>query len=107
MSDEQAPLEEKYGPVEEYAGGEIRTCHGIVNKWLLLVYTILLIWAVSYLIGPFKGFKPTFGYWGGLGPGLARELVGALGRTGAIALGIFLGGMIVFFAWIALLAFRK
>jgi hypothetical protein len=51
----------RYGEVEEYARGEIRVYHGIVNKWLLLVYAILAIWGVYYL----------FKFWGGLGPGLA------------------------------------
>jgi len=50
----------KYGEVEEYAGGEIRSYHGIINKWLLVVYAILAVWGVYYL----------FKYWGGLGPGL-------------------------------------
>jgi hypothetical protein len=47
--------------VEEYAGGEIRVRHGIVNRWLLVVYVGLFVWAIYYL----------FAYWGGLGPGLA------------------------------------
>jgi hypothetical protein len=47
--------------VEEYARGEIRAYHGIVNKWLLVVYAALAVWAIYYL----------FKYWGGLGPGLA------------------------------------
>ncbi|HKZ76601.1 MAG TPA: hypothetical protein VJ259_08040 [Actinomycetota bacterium] len=50
------------GPVEDYARGEVRAYHGIVNRWLLLVYAVLGVWAVYYL----------FKYWGGLGPGLAR-----------------------------------
>jgi hypothetical protein len=48
--------------VEEFAQGEIRSYHGFVNKWLLLVYTALTIWSVYYLVK----------FWGGLGPGLAR-----------------------------------
>jgi hypothetical protein len=51
----------RYGEVEEYAQGEIRAHHGIVNRWLLLVYAILAVWGVYYLVK----------YWGGLGPGLA------------------------------------
>lgn len=47
--------------IQEYAGGEIRSRHGIVNLWLIVVYVTLLAWAVYYLIR----------YWGGLGPGLA------------------------------------
>ncbi len=44
------------------AGGEIRAYHGIVNRWLLVVYAILGVWGVYYLVR----------YWGGLGPGLPR-----------------------------------
>ena len=47
--------------IEEFAGGEIRSRHGIVNRWLLVVYLVLFVWAIYYL----------FEYWGGLGPGLA------------------------------------
>jgi hypothetical protein len=50
------------GPVEEYAGGEVRSYRGIVNRWLLVVYAGLALWGVYYLVR----------YWGGLGPGLAR-----------------------------------
>jgi hypothetical protein len=59
---EMAERERSHGPIEEYARGEIRAYHGIVNKWLLAVYAILAIWGIYYL----------FVYWGGLGPGLAR-----------------------------------
>jgi hypothetical protein len=51
----------KSDEVEQYAGGEIQSYRGIVNKWLLLVYAILAVWGIYYL----------FRYWGGLGPGLA------------------------------------
>ena len=54
--------DERRGPIEEHARGEIRSYHGIVNWWLLAVYAILTVWAIYYL----------FKYWGGLGPGLAR-----------------------------------
>jgi hypothetical protein len=47
--------------VHEYARGEIRAYHGIVNRWLLLVYAVLAVWGIYYLVK----------YWGGLGPGLA------------------------------------
>jgi hypothetical protein len=60
MTDEGHKPADKHGPIEEYARGEIRTRHGIVNKWLLVVYAVLAVWAVYYL----------FKYWGGLGPGL-------------------------------------
>jgi hypothetical protein len=46
--------------VEEYGGGHIQARHGHVNIWLMVVYFVLLVWALYY------GFK----YWGGLGPGL-------------------------------------
>jgi len=54
--------QERRGPIEEHAHGEVRSYHGIVNVWLLAVYAILTVWAIYYL----------FKYWGGLGPGLAR-----------------------------------
>lgn len=60
MTDETTEREARHGPVEEYARGEIRSHHGIVPKWLLVVYAILAVWGVYYL----------FKYWGGLGPGL-------------------------------------
>jgi len=60
MADEAHDREAKHGSIEEYAQGEIRAYHGIVNKWLLLVYAILAVWGIYYL----------FKYWGGLGPGL-------------------------------------
>ena len=54
-----APLRE----CKEYAQGEIKSYHGIVNRWLLAVYAILFHWAIYYL----------FTYWGCLGPGLGRS----------------------------------
>ena len=48
--------------LEEYAGGEIRSRHGRVNRWLLVVYVLLAAWGVYYL----------FAFWGGLGPGQGR-----------------------------------
>jgi hypothetical protein len=50
------------GGIEEFAGGEIRSYRGIVNRWLLAVYLALGAWACYYLVR----------FWGGLGPGLAR-----------------------------------
>lgn len=52
--------EGKYGEVEEYHFSGIQVYHGIINKWLLLVYLVLGLWAIFYI----------FKYWGGLGPGL-------------------------------------
>ena len=49
-------------PLREYARGEIRSYQGRVNRWLVVVYALLALWAVYYLVT----------YWGGLGPGLAR-----------------------------------
>ena len=59
---ERHPEASERGPVHEYAQGEIQAYEGRVNRWLLVVYVVLAIWAVYYL----------FTYWGGLGPGLAR-----------------------------------
>jgi hypothetical protein len=60
MTGEGHEQDAQYSPIEEYARGEIRARHGIVNKWLLVVYAVLAVWGVYYL----------FKYWGGLGPGL-------------------------------------
>jgi hypothetical protein len=62
VTSEVAERERRQGPIEEYSHGEVRAYHGIVNKWLLVVYAILAVWGIYYL----------FTYWGGLGPGLAR-----------------------------------
>jgi len=48
--------------VHDYAGGEVSTRRGRVNRWLLVVYLALAVWGVYYLIR----------YWGGLGPGLGQ-----------------------------------
>jgi hypothetical protein len=60
VSDPKPERHLRHGEVEEYAQGEIRSYHGIVNKWLLVVYAILAVWGIYYLIK----------YWGGLRPGL-------------------------------------
>jgi len=60
MAEEPPERDTRAGSVEEYAQGEIRVYRGIVNKWLLVVYAVLVVWGVYYL----------FKYWGGLGPGL-------------------------------------
>jgi hypothetical protein len=52
--------ERERGAVHEYAGGEIQSHTGRVNRWLLVVYVVLALWAIYYLVV----------YWGGLGPGL-------------------------------------
>lgn len=62
MTDGTPERHPRYGEIEEYAQGEIRSYHGIVNKWLLLVYALLAIWGIYYL----------YKYWGGLGPGLSQ-----------------------------------
>ena len=46
--------------IQDYAQGEIGSRHGRVNRWLVIVYVVLTVWAIGYLIV----------YWGGLGPGL-------------------------------------
>ena len=38
-----------------FAGGEIQSRHGIVNRWLIVVYVILSVWAVYYLITYWSG----------------------------------------------------
>jgi hypothetical protein len=48
--------------IHEYAGGEVSTRRGRVNRWLLVVYVVLAVWGVYYLVV----------YWGGLGPGLGQ-----------------------------------
>lgn len=50
----------KADEVENFGGGHIQARHGRVNRWLLLVYLVLFVWALYY------GYT----YWGGLGPGL-------------------------------------
>ena len=45
---------------EDYGGGHVKARHGRINGWLLVVYTVLFVWAIYY------GYV----YWGGLGPGL-------------------------------------
>jgi hypothetical protein len=64
-AEREAPIgehERRRGPLQEYGGGEIRTYHGLVNRWLLAVYAVLGVWGAYYLVR----------YWGGLGPGLPR-----------------------------------
>ena len=46
--------------IHDYAGGEVSTRRGRVNRWLLVVYLVLVVWAIYYLVTS----------WGGLGPGL-------------------------------------
>lgn len=46
--------------LQEYAQGEISSRHGRVNRWLIVVYVVLVIWSAAYLVL----------YWSGLGPGL-------------------------------------
>ena len=38
-----------------FAGGEIQSRHGIVNRWLIVVYIILAAWAAYYLIAYWSG----------------------------------------------------
>jgi hypothetical protein len=62
MTDGTPERHPRYGEIEEYAQGEIRSYRGIINTWLLLVYAVLAVWGIYYL----------FKYWGGLGPGLGQ-----------------------------------
>jgi hypothetical protein len=48
--------------MHEYAGGYIQAHHGGIPAWLLVVYLILLLWALYY----------AYVYWGSLGPGLGQ-----------------------------------
>jgi hypothetical protein len=99
--------------LEHYAGGEIQARHGIVNRWLLGLYTVLFLWSIYYLIGPFEGWRPTFAFWGwgGLGAGLsskgAEEGVAGLQVIGVIALLVTLICIVAFFAWVVILARKK
>lgn len=49
-----------------YGGGHIKARHGRINRWLLVVYLVLFVWALYY------GYQ----YWGGLGPGLDLSVGG-------------------------------
>lgn len=55
-----APEEPHERQTQKYGGGHIEARHGRINRWLLLVYLVLFVWALYY------GYT----YWGGLGPGL-------------------------------------
>ena len=48
--------------LHEYAGGYIQAHHGGIPAWLLVVYLVLLLWALYY----------AYVYWGSLGPGLGQ-----------------------------------
>jgi len=52
---------ETHGSEEIELYGEIEVRHGIVNRWLMVVYLSLFVWSMYYLVA----------FWGGLGPGLA------------------------------------
>jgi len=56
---ERRPPEPR-GPVHGFADGEIESYTGRVNLWLIVLYVLLVLWAIYYLAV----------YWGGLGPGL-------------------------------------
>ena len=99
--------------LEHYAGGEIQARHGVINRWLLGLYAVLFLWSIWYVIGPFDGWRPTFGFWGwgGLGAGLSskgvEEGIGGLQVIGVIALSIVLISIVGFFAWIVILVRKK
>lgn len=50
----------RHEQTEGFGGGHVSSRHGIVNRWLLVVYLLLFAWTVYYAIF----------FWGGLGPGL-------------------------------------
>ncbi|MBI4527750.1 MAG: hypothetical protein HY695_28470 [Deltaproteobacteria bacterium] len=107
MNHEHRSSKEDKGSLENYAGGDIQSRHGIVNKWLLAVYAVLFGWSIYYLAGPFEGWRPTFGFWGGLGPGLGREGAQGLGGTAVIAFWLILISIVGFFAWVVFLTLKK
>lgn len=45
---------------EDFGADQIQSRHGRINRWLFVVYLILIAWAIYYALS----------YWGGLGPGL-------------------------------------
>lgn len=55
-----APAQPRHAHTEKYGGGHIEARHGRINRWLLVVYLVMFVWALYY------GYT----YWGGLGPGL-------------------------------------
>ena len=61
-AERERPADER-GAVHDYADGEIQTYAGRVDRWLLVLYVILALWAIYYLVV----------YWGGLGPGLEGQ----------------------------------
>lgn len=48
--------------IERYGGDRLEVRHGRINRWLLVVYLVLFVWALYY----------GWAYWGGLGPGLGH-----------------------------------
>jgi hypothetical protein len=55
VSDDRPRDERERGPRRSYAGGEIESHTGGVDRWLLVVYAVLLAWGAYYLVA----------YWGG------------------------------------------
>jgi len=51
------------GAVHEFADGEVSSYAGRIDRWLIVVYVVLALWAVYYLVV----------HWGGLGPGLEGQ----------------------------------
>ena len=84
MTDEHRRSED----LEHYAGGEIQTRHGIINRWLLGLYAVLFLWSIWYVVGPFEGWRPRFEFWGGEGWGPAcRARAQSKGWKGSKSLG--------------------
>ncbi len=64
--DDAANDEPHHRQTEDYGGGHVKSRHGRINTWLLVVYLVMFAWALYY------GYV----YWGGLGPGLDLTLGG-------------------------------
>jgi hypothetical protein len=113
MNHEDHRSEERHGPLDNYAGGDIQARHGLVNRWLLVLYAVLFVWSLYYLSGPFEGWRPTFRFWGwgGLGTGLstvgAQQGLSGLAGVGVVALVIVLISIVGFFAWVVYLTLKK
>jgi hypothetical protein len=62
LIDDPGPaLQSEFDERELYGGGHISSP---IPKWLLVVYAVMILWALYY------GYT----YWGGLGPGLDYSL---------------------------------
>jgi len=58
MSDVPAPgtgPDDPRGERRVYAGGEVESYTGRVNRWLLVVYALLAAWGIYYLVAYWNG----------------------------------------------------